>query len=46
MLGEAYVAQAQNMDFGFDLAVRTTGDPRRMEQTVGRASRAEALRCE
>jgi len=33
MLGGAYVAQAQNMDFGFDLAVRTTGHPRRMEQS-------------
>ncbi len=34
---EAYVAQAQNMDYGFDLAVRTTGDPRQMEQTVRQA---------
>jgi putative ABC transport system permease protein len=34
---EAYLAQAQNMDFGFDLAVRTTGDPRLMEQTVRQA---------
>jgi putative ABC transport system permease protein len=34
---EAYVAQAQNMDFGFDVAVRTTGDPRGMEQTVRQA---------
>jgi putative ABC transport system permease protein len=34
---EAYVAQAQNMDYGFDLAVRTSGDPRRMEQIVRQA---------
>ena len=25
---EVYIAQAQNMNFGFDLVVRTTGDPR------------------
>ncbi len=34
---EAYIPQAQNMDYGFNLAVRTTGDPRRMEQTVRQA---------
>jgi putative ABC transport system permease protein len=34
---EAYIAQAQNMDFGFNLAVRTTGDPHLMEQTVRQA---------
>ena len=34
---EAYIPLAQNMDFGFNLAVRTTGDPRRMEQTVRQA---------
>jgi putative ABC transport system permease protein len=34
---EAYIPQAQNLDFGFDLAVRTTGDPRLMEQTVRQA---------
>jgi putative ABC transport system permease protein len=34
---EAYIAQAQNMDFGFDLAVRTSGDPRLMEQAVRQA---------
>ncbi|HKD83962.1 MAG TPA: ABC transporter permease [Terriglobales bacterium] len=34
---EAYVAQAQNMDYGFDVVVRTGGDPRRFEQTVRQA---------
>ena len=34
---EAYLAQAQNMDFGFDLAVRSTGDPLLMEKTVRQA---------
>jgi ABC-type antimicrobial peptide transport system permease subunit len=34
---EAYFPQAQNMDFGFNLALRTTGDPRRMEETVRQA---------
>ena len=34
---EAYVAQAQDMDFGYNLVVRTEGDPRRFEQTVRQA---------
>ncbi len=34
---EAYVAQSQNMDYGFNLVVRTAGDPRRFEQTVRQA---------
>lgn len=34
---EAYVPQAQNMDYDFTLAARTTGDPRRMEQTIRQA---------
>jgi len=34
---EAYVAQAQNMDYGFNLVVRTGGDPRRFEQIVRQA---------
>ena len=34
---EAYIAQAQNMDYGFNLAARTTGDPGLMEQTVRQA---------
>ena len=34
---EAYIAQAQNMDFGFDVVARTSGDPRLMEQAVRRA---------
>ena len=34
---EAYLAQAQNMDFGFDIAVRTSGDPQLMEQTLRQA---------
>jgi predicted permease len=31
---EAYVAQAQNIDYGFNLVARTNGDPRRFEQTA------------
>ncbi len=34
---EAYVAQAQNMNFGFNLVVRTAGDPRQMEEAVRKA---------
>ncbi len=34
---EAYVVQAQNMDYGFNLVVRTNGDPRRFEQTAREA---------
>jgi putative ABC transport system permease protein len=34
---EAYVPQAQNMDYDFSVAARTTGDPRLMEQTVRQA---------
>jgi len=34
---EAYVAQAQDLGFGFNLVARTTGDPRRMEATVRQA---------
>ena len=34
---EAYVAQAQDLRFGFNLVARTTGDPRRMEATVRQA---------
>jgi len=34
---EVYVSQAQDLSFGFNLAVRTSGDPRRMEQTVRQA---------
>lgn len=34
---EAYIPQAQNLDYGFNLALRTIGDPRRMEQTVRQA---------
>jgi putative ABC transport system permease protein len=34
---EAYVAQAQNMDYGFNLVTRTDGDPRRFEETVRQA---------
>ena len=33
----AYVPLAQDLSFGYNVAVRTTGDPRRMEQTVRRA---------
>jgi putative ABC transport system permease protein len=31
---ETYVAQAQNLNFAFNLVARTTGDPRRIEQSV------------
>ena len=31
---EAYIPLAQNLDYGFNLAVRTSGDPRRLEETV------------
>jgi putative ABC transport system permease protein len=31
---ETYVAQAQNLSFAFNLVARTTGDPRRLEQSV------------
>lgn len=34
---EAYIAQAQDMDFGYNVVVRTQGDPRRFEQTVRQA---------
>jgi putative ABC transport system permease protein len=34
---EAYIAQAQDMDFGYNVVVRTRGDPRRFEQTVRQA---------
>jgi len=34
---EVYVAQAQNMNFGFNLVVRTSGDPQLMEGDVRRA---------
>ncbi len=34
---EAYVAQAQDMDFGYNVVVRTDGDPQRFEQTVRQA---------
>jgi len=34
---ETYVPQAQNMDYDFSVAARTTGDPRLMEQTVRQA---------
>ena len=33
----AYVPLAQDLSFGYNVAVRTTGDPRRIEQTVRRA---------
>ena len=33
---EAYVSQAQDMDFAFNLVTRTSGDPRRFEETVRR----------
>jgi putative ABC transport system permease protein len=32
-----YVPMAQDLSFGYNVAVRTTGDPRRMEQTVRQA---------
>jgi putative ABC transport system permease protein len=31
---EAYIAQAQDLSFGYNLVARTTGDPRQMEQAV------------
>ena len=31
---ETYVAQAQNLSFAFNLVARTTGDPRRLEESV------------
>jgi predicted permease len=31
---EAYIAQTQEVGFGYSLVVRTAGDPRRMEKTV------------
>jgi len=31
---EAYLPVAQNLDYGFNLAVRTSGDPRRLEEAV------------
>jgi putative ABC transport system permease protein len=34
---EAYVAQAQDLDFAFNLVARTSGDPRRFEQSVRQA---------
>ena len=34
---EAYISQAQNMGFGFNLLVRTTGDPQLMEADVRKA---------
>jgi putative ABC transport system permease protein len=34
---EAYMPQAQDVSFGYTVAVRTTGDPRRMEETVRQA---------
>lgn len=34
---EAYVSQAQDIDFGYNVVVRTDGDPRRFEQTVRQA---------
>ena len=33
----AYIPLAQDLSFGYNVAVRTTGDPRRMEQTVRQA---------
>ena len=33
---EAYIPLAQNLDYGFNLAARTSGDPRRLEETVRR----------
>ena len=33
----AYIPLAQDLSFGYNVAVRSTGDPRRMEQTVRRA---------
>ena len=37
---EAYIPQAQNMDYGFNLVVRTTLDPVKLENTVRAAFRA------
>ena len=34
---EAYIPQAQDVTFNYNVAVRTTGDPRLMEQTVRQA---------
>jgi len=34
---EAYIAQAQDVDFGYQLVARTSGDPRRMERAVREA---------
>ena len=34
---EAYLPQAQDLSFGYNVVVRTTGDPRLMEQTVRQA---------
>lgn len=34
---EAYVPQAQDLDFGFNLVARTSGDPQRFEATVRQA---------
>ena len=34
---EVYIPQAQNMDFGFHVVVRTTRDPQPMEQTIRQA---------
>ena len=34
---EAYLAQAQNVNFGYSLIVRTAGDPRLMEDAVRKA---------
>ena len=31
---EAYLPVAQNLEYGFNLAARTSGDPRRLEETV------------
>jgi len=34
---EVYIAEAQNMNYGFNLVVRTKGDPKLMEDTVRQA---------
>jgi putative ABC transport system permease protein len=34
---EAYIPQAQDLSFGYNVAARTTGDPRLMEQTLRQA---------
>jgi len=31
---EAYIPLAQNLEYGFNLAARTSGDPRKLEETV------------